>query len=1003
MVRTILAQVAGGWRVLAIAVFAVGLLASCGNPAALEAVGSALKSDASALVTPSAGGVATVNDPNSPVNGNQVVAPAGAVSQPTVVTVSATTDQASAVPALPSQLVGVGQPMELGPTGTVFEKPVNVTMTYTDADLAAASVTSETSLQMVTYTAGSAVYEYLSVVSRDVDRNTVTAQTTHFSYFRLAAAKPSNPNSPSAATVSTPTAIQTGDVIIAFTLSDPDMDAIAVRAEFRATTSGAAWTKATISGQTSNLPPGAGHAVTWNTLVDLPGKSGTYYFKLIPNDGKVEGVAGITGSITLNNTNATTSSGGWSASVAATAPNATAANTFPAGSSLIASLTIVNQASETRTISYSSGQRYDFTFTNSAGAVVRTWSKGMAFPQVVTQDKFGPGASQTATETLTLKDDAGVDLPSGTYQLGASVPGTPSAGALPAINPVTFSVTGTPPNTSGQWSARFTASDQSGQTATTFTAGAKITLSLALTNNTGVTQTVTFTSATTETYTVTDVSGVAVRTIAGAAIGAQSVTTVAAGNTTSFAAVTWDQTDNQGNQVAAGQYLLSAAVNGNSSPTALPSPGAISITIGSSTGTGTVDVKFDLKDAAGASQSVFAAGDKITFELVATNNSTTTASLVFPSSQQFDFSVQTRSCLSCGLPVLLIWQWSYGKAFTQAFTSVTLAPGQSKTFSAVWDQTDNTRMPVGGGDYSASGQLTVSPTSSSHAVTQPKGKDFTITSGSNTTGQVTATLSLTDAAGAAKSAFALAEPVTMTIRLTNGTGKTVTYVTNSGQKYDFSVTSPPGPPGSMIPIRLYWTWSQGRMFTQALTSTPIAAGQTVTFTETWDQKQNDGTAVGAGTYVATGSLVGSIQEGNQITGLAPAQFTIGSTGGATGDTTPPAFSGIRSAGPYTGPLAVVANSIGWDAATDNKDAQSGITYNIYQYSVDPRVMYFAQPRMNWSTPVAKVAGVTGQATYTWMDANIQTGANIVYYYAVRAMDSSGNEDQNTKELSVTVP
>ncbi|MHB9027537.1 MAG: BsuPI-related putative proteinase inhibitor, partial [Candidatus Latescibacterota bacterium] len=67
----------------------------------------------------------------------------------------------------------------------------------------------------------------------------------------------------------------------------------------------------------------------------------------------------------------------------------------------------------------------------------------------------------------------------------------------------------------------------------------------------------------------------------------------------------------------------------------------------------------------------------------------------------------------------------------------------------------------------------------------------------------------------------------------------------TGQSYDFIVSRD----NSEV-----WRWSTDRFFTQAIREATIAAGNSLTFTETWDQTNNDVERVPAGTYSVTGIL-----------------------------------------------------------------------------------------------------------------------------------------------------
>lgn len=83
--------------------------------------------------------------------------------------------------------------------------------------------------------------------------------------------------------------------------------------------------------------------------------------------------------------------------------------------------------------------------------------------------------------------------------------------------------------------------------------------------------------------------------------------------------------------------------------------------------------------------------EEMKITLTVRNRSMATVSYRFPSSQWFELYV-----LSGGR---VLWAWSYGKAFTQAFTTLVLDPGQSRSFSLSWGLKDNSESPLGPGQY----------------------------------------------------------------------------------------------------------------------------------------------------------------------------------------------------------------------------------------------------------------------------------------------------------------
>jgi hypothetical protein len=96
-----------------------------------------------------------------------------------------------------------------------------------------------------------------------------------------------------------------------------------------------------------------------------------------------------------------------------------------------------------------------------------------------------------------------------------------------------------------------------------------------------------------------------------------------------------------------------------------------------------------------------------------------------------------------------------------------------------------------------------------------------------------------------RSAYKAGDPVMLTLTVTNPGATPVTLQFPSAQQYDFEVRRG----GQAI-----WRWSAGRMFTQALTSLTIGPGEKRVFTQTWNQRDDNGQAVAAGSYEAVGTL-----------------------------------------------------------------------------------------------------------------------------------------------------
>jgi hypothetical protein len=94
-------------------------------------------------------------------------------------------------------------------------------------------------------------------------------------------------------------------------------------------------------------------------------------------------------------------------------------------------------------------------------------------------------------------------------------------------------------------------------------------------------------------------------------------------------------------------------------------------------------------------------GEKLTLRLTVQNHGPREERLLFRTGQQFDFTVMR------GREV--VWRWSHGRAFTMALEQITLKPGESRTFEAVWEQKDNAGKDVPEGDYRVTGIITARP------------------------------------------------------------------------------------------------------------------------------------------------------------------------------------------------------------------------------------------------------------------------------------------------------
>ena len=98
----------------------------------------------------------------------------------------------------------------------------------------------------------------------------------------------------------------------------------------------------------------------------------------------------------------------------------------------------------------------------------------------------------------------------------------------------------------------------------------------------------------------------------------------------------------------------------------------------------------------------YATGETVTFTLSVTNPTDESLTLASGSGQQYDFIVQD-------VPGAEVWCWSHGRFFTQALTSLTLQPRETRTFTEWWDQRSNAGQQVSPGMYTVTGVLTTIP------------------------------------------------------------------------------------------------------------------------------------------------------------------------------------------------------------------------------------------------------------------------------------------------------
>ncbi|MHB8405958.1 MAG: BsuPI-related putative proteinase inhibitor [Gammaproteobacteria bacterium] len=114
-----------------------------------------------------------------------------------------------------------------------------------------------------------------------------------------------------------------------------------------------------------------------------------------------------------------------------------------------------------------------------------------------------------------------------------------------------------------------------------------------------------------------------------------------------------------------------------------------------------------VEDANGVLTSTFSQGQAIQFVVSVRNRSSSSQTLAFNTSQQSNIVV-----LDSGTATE-VWTWALGQSFSQSTTSLTIAAGQTQTFTVTWNQTDDSGQAVAVGDYEVIGGLTCSNSTSS--------------------------------------------------------------------------------------------------------------------------------------------------------------------------------------------------------------------------------------------------------------------------------------------------
>ena len=114
-----------------------------------------------------------------------------------------------------------------------------------------------------------------------------------------------------------------------------------------------------------------------------------------------------------------------------------------------------------------------------------------------------------------------------------------------------------------------------------------------------------------------------------------------------------------------------------------------------------------VEDANGNVASSFTPGQQIQFVLSVRNRSTSSQTVTFNTSQQFNFAVfESGSATE-------VWTWSLGQVFGQTLTTLTWQPDETKTFTVTWSQVNDSNQLVSPGNYEGMAGLTCANSSTS--------------------------------------------------------------------------------------------------------------------------------------------------------------------------------------------------------------------------------------------------------------------------------------------------
>ena len=110
----------------------------------------------------------------------------------------------------------------------------------------------------------------------------------------------------------------------------------------------------------------------------------------------------------------------------------------------------------------------------------------------------------------------------------------------------------------------------------------------------------------------------------------------------------------------------------------------------------------EIRDVNGDQTDSFDRGESIDFVLTVRNRLDTTATAEFTTTRTSDFVVVRENTSD------VVWQWSDDRGFSDVATTIEFAPGETRTFTATWNQVLSSGTQLRSGTYEARGVLVFS-------------------------------------------------------------------------------------------------------------------------------------------------------------------------------------------------------------------------------------------------------------------------------------------------------